>query len=1216
MRMTTPFTDQRSAIHRPSIPTNRYWLNSRLYATAQELNKHQKWRLYLSPQELCILQTALTNREHWDALMHFTLSSSILESSIKATPAIIDSTVEAVEAVEAVVITTDTEQHGVPITNDELASTHVDQPESTPNIQPVTLEKKEQKDLNISMIATACRVRQVLFDQMISEIMPSYTCCEPIVPPPFHLLGSELDEKEEEEEEETSELPVVPPQPRLRIADEDFDFDEEEEEEGGGGTKANGEENKPEINKQNSSNLETEAKKEDTKEPLAKQDKDLVLDSERPYYRYFFTFEEDAQASRKIEQEELLLKQQQKQQQLLERSPSLLDELPDIDVDEFQVIRADSVEAMNDAHSDTHHTSKLMAIFGTVGIANMTHLLTSIESHRDNIPFTDNELRSILRDVRPRRSKWASDDRVNQEELYDAFEHVLDQLKNYRPHSVPFLTKVSRRDAPDYYQVITHPMDLGTMTKKLKEIKYQSKQEFMDDVMLIYKNCIDYNTEPGNVYRKSAQMMQKKTDRLALLIPDLQIKDRAQVEAEEELEENNDVTGPLTNHTNNNDTLVNIPDLIGTPASPTPQPQSTALTRPLIEDNVATLISPLGIDGGQDIEMALTPNDISTPINVPYHSVSVGGKSGGKTTMDMNGIVITSESPKSIGLTRPVDMTLDTATDTPVLLHDMGTKRMMAIEMESLLEEQAEMETERLEDNEDNEDNELEEDVITTSWRNSTLEKRSQFERNRRQIIRRPFMEQTVLTRSAQSMGQFMKWIEHHDQSNYQLDCGMPLTYQPYYNTTEYTTKIKPRLSQYTSAVMPQDGLIVPIDESIHELRHIRQLHEAMLPFSEEGEGPASNMGTLGGIDDTMDTRMESTTKQNVLQDQTLSNSNQETAFSLLAHVSAKLAAHSGFEVISEEALCVLTESAANYFSNIGRLLRNYMDIYTKEMSSESGIDGPNTLALYISEQIQRNASKLGDIGRRLATTHQELVSAVEGSDSVLMDIDAEQFTMGDIFNEFEDDYLGLRELGLESELHLPSLKASIPSLINGSDHGSHLALPFPPPPLFAPLSSTQNQIGILHSFLNRKLSEYPSIIIEDEFMPKTKKKPARKRAVARITTATTPIMGGVHMTTNTATTSVNTTTVVSVMNEGSITPQKKKSKMSHDMASPLPSSTNTPQHLGLISPTLGSMNVTAEVTTPMDTPMSEVLASPTPVPSDRGDANGEDDEDEDEDEE
>jgi transcriptional activator SPT7 len=44
--------------------------------------------------------------------------------------------------------------------------------------------------------------------------------------------------------------------------------------------------------------------------------------------------------------------------------------------------------------------------------------------------------------------------------------------------------------------VIKKPMDLGTMAKKLKELKYRSKQEFADDLAQIYKNCFEYNTEP------------------------------------------------------------------------------------------------------------------------------------------------------------------------------------------------------------------------------------------------------------------------------------------------------------------------------------------------------------------------------------------------------------------------------------------------------------------------------------------------------------------------------------------------------------------------------------------------------------------------------------------------------------------------------------------------------------------------------------------------
>ena len=39
-------------------------------------------------------------------------------------------------------------------------------------------------------------------------------------------------------------------------------------------------------------------------------------------------------------------------------------------------------------------------------------------------------------------------------------------------------------------------MDLGTMQKKLNKLEYKSKQEFYDDLKLIYDNCLYYNSAP------------------------------------------------------------------------------------------------------------------------------------------------------------------------------------------------------------------------------------------------------------------------------------------------------------------------------------------------------------------------------------------------------------------------------------------------------------------------------------------------------------------------------------------------------------------------------------------------------------------------------------------------------------------------------------------------------------------------------------------------
>jgi transcriptional activator SPT7 len=39
-------------------------------------------------------------------------------------------------------------------------------------------------------------------------------------------------------------------------------------------------------------------------------------------------------------------------------------------------------------------------------------------------------------------------------------------------------------------------MDLGTMSKKLKQQQYKNKVEFEQDLELMWRNCFQYNTDP------------------------------------------------------------------------------------------------------------------------------------------------------------------------------------------------------------------------------------------------------------------------------------------------------------------------------------------------------------------------------------------------------------------------------------------------------------------------------------------------------------------------------------------------------------------------------------------------------------------------------------------------------------------------------------------------------------------------------------------------
>ena len=180
------------------------------------------------------------------------------------------------------------------------------------------------------------------------------------------------------------------------------------------------------------------------------------------------------------------------------------------------------------------------AVEGTLSQANLgtsslvlKHLIARIDAKRDQVRASDQELRNLMVEVKKNRSKWANEERIGQEELYEAAEKVLSEIKAQTSHSQPFLQRVNKREAPDYYNIIKHPMDLGQMTKKLKQFTYKSKQEFVDDLNLIWSNCFKYNADPNHHLRKNAEAMRKTSNALIPLIPDIVIRDRAEVEAEE-----------------------------------------------------------------------------------------------------------------------------------------------------------------------------------------------------------------------------------------------------------------------------------------------------------------------------------------------------------------------------------------------------------------------------------------------------------------------------------------------------------------------------------------------------------------------------------------------------------------------------------------------------------------------------------------------------------
>lgn len=79
------------------------------------------------------------------------------------------------------------------------------------------------------------------------------------------------------------------------------------------------------------------------------------------------------------------------------------------------------------------------------------------QARRLNGKISMASIQTLLRELQPQGqavppgSKWANDDRVGQAELYPHLERVIEELKNLKEHSYPFLQKVNKRDAPDYF---------------------------------------------------------------------------------------------------------------------------------------------------------------------------------------------------------------------------------------------------------------------------------------------------------------------------------------------------------------------------------------------------------------------------------------------------------------------------------------------------------------------------------------------------------------------------------------------------------------------------------------------------------------------------------------------------------------------------------------------------------------------------------------------
>ncbi|XP_017768696.1 PREDICTED: histone acetyltransferase KAT2B-like [Nicrophorus vespilloides] len=84
---------------------------------------------------------------------------------------------------------------------------------------------------------------------------------------------------------------------------------------------------------------------------------------------------------------------------------------------------------------------------------------------------------------------------------------VLQAVKNHEA-AWPFKSPVDKNVVPDYYDHIKYPMDLKTMTERLKARYYVSRRLFVADMMRIFTNCKIYNSPETEYYQCAVHLQQ------------------------------------------------------------------------------------------------------------------------------------------------------------------------------------------------------------------------------------------------------------------------------------------------------------------------------------------------------------------------------------------------------------------------------------------------------------------------------------------------------------------------------------------------------------------------------------------------------------------------------------------------------------------------------------------------------------------------------------
>src|SRR5579862_1180340 len=303
--------------------------------------------------------------------------------------------------------------------------------QDTVDIANVTSKAGGNGDKGADPVNTAFRARAMLFDCSIRQLFPSRAADD--------LMNFDIEDQDGNDNQISNA--IVDNKPKTREIEED-NYDEDEDEASGSAAPLASE------TQDGDNSIDNLGMSRILRSSFADEPPPLPEIKSFPIDTYYHTLEHDRVAMLELQTVEELNRQNNQE------------------------------GSANGTQSSLQHVN-----FGAANLS-LKHLLSKIDANRDKMNLTDAELRKLFSDVRKNRSnsKWASDDLIGREELYEALESMLKKIMADR-NALPFMSKVRRLQAPDYYNIIKRPMDLGTIQRNLRTGTYfKSKAQFMEEL--------------------------------------------------------------------------------------------------------------------------------------------------------------------------------------------------------------------------------------------------------------------------------------------------------------------------------------------------------------------------------------------------------------------------------------------------------------------------------------------------------------------------------------------------------------------------------------------------------------------------------------------------------------------------------------------------------------------------------------------------------------